>query len=222
MSESISERIINGSRTVWDEFYTHPFVLGIGDGTHEIEKFKHFMVQDYLYLIEYAKVFAIGAAKADEPEIMKIFAGYISSILDGEMNIHRAYMERLGIEISEAEGAYMSADCASYTSYMIRVAYEHGPAEICAAILPCAVSYEAIAKRLVDTYPACTEHEFYGEWIRGYSCEEYHGENEALMALTESCARGYDERRIERLVEIGKRCSLYEKAFWDMSWEIRR
>ncbi len=222
MSKNISERILEGSKAIWDEFYTHPFILGIGDGTLEIEKFRHFMLQDYLYLLEYAKVFAIGAAKAEEPEIVTAFGGYISNILEGEMNIHREYMQRLGIDLKEAERTYMSQDCLSYTSYMLRIAYERSTAEICAAILPCAVSYEMIAKKLVKTDPLCLEHGFYGEWVRGYSCEEYHNENEALIALTERCALGYDETRINALIEIGRRCSLYEKAFWDMSWEMRR
>ena len=37
-----------------------------------------------------------------------------------------------------------SLDNLSYTSYMIRVAYEEGEAEILAAILSCAYSYEVI------------------------------------------------------------------------------
>jgi len=61
------------------------------------------MIQDYLYLIDYTKVFALGAAKAKDLSAMKLFAGYTHAILDGEMDIHRAYMARLGITPEEAE-----------------------------------------------------------------------------------------------------------------------
>ena len=54
------------------------------------------MIQDYLYLIDYTKVFSIGAAKSTDLAFMRLFAGYTHSILDGEMDIHRAYMERFG------------------------------------------------------------------------------------------------------------------------------
>ena len=98
------------------------------------------MIQDYLYLIDYTKVFALGAAKAKDLSAMKLFAGYTHAILDGEMDIHRAYMARLGITPEEAETANVALDNLSYTSYMLRVAYEEGQAEVAAAILSCAVS----------------------------------------------------------------------------------
>ena len=105
-----------------------------------------------LYLIDYTKVFALGAAKAKDLSAMKLFAGYTHAILDGEMDIHRAYMARLGITPEEAETANVALDYLSYTSYMLRVAYEEGQAEVAAAILSCAVSYEVIAKKIVENH----------------------------------------------------------------------
>ena len=68
------------------------------------------MIQDYLYLIDYTKVFSIGAAKSTDLAFMRLFAGYTHSILDGEMDIHRAYMERLGITREEAEQTPVALD----------------------------------------------------------------------------------------------------------------
>ena len=221
-TSSISTCIIEGSRHIWDEYYAHPFVLGISDGTLPKEKFQYFMVQDYLYLIDYAKVFSIGAAKAEDMDIARAFNTYVSCILDGEMNIHKNYMKRLGIQQYDILNARSATDTLNYTSYMLRIAYEAGTAEICAAILPCAVSYEKIAKKMVEENPDCITHPFFGEWIKGYASEEYHEENEALIALTEKAAAGCSVRKINKLVDIGIRCSTYEKLFWDMAWEMRR
>ena len=221
MNYTISDRLLEGSKEIWDGYHTHPFVLGIAEGTLEKEKFKYFMIQDYLYLLDYAKVFSVGAAKADDPEIQRIFSGYIAEILSGEMDIHKGYMERLGISLEEAEKAAMAQDNLSYTSYMLRMAYEGGPAEVCAAILPCAVSYEMIAKRMYEADPKCAEHPFYGDWVKGYAGEAYHEENEKLKMITEKAAKEYSEAQIQRLIEIGRRCSMYEGSFWDMSWEMR-
>ena len=131
-------------------------------------------------------------------------------------------MKRLGIEMDEVEKEYIAQDNLSYTSFMLRVAYEMGPAEICAAILPCAVSYEIIARRMIENNPECVNHPFYGEWIRGYAAKEYHDDNEELKMITEEAARGLGEEHIEKLVEIGRRSSIYERNFWDMSWEMRK
>ena len=221
MNYTVSDRILDGSRKIWDGYHAHPFVRGIADGTLPIEKFKYFMIQDYLYLLEYAKVFSIGAAKANDPKIMKIFSGYVSQILSGEMDIHKGYMERLGISINEAENTRISQDNLSYTSYMLRIAYEYGPAHICAAVLPCAVSYEALAKKITVEDSLSSSHPFFGEWISGYASDDYHRENEKLKEITEYAAEGMSDKAIDELVLIGERCSLYEGAFWDMSWEMR-
>ncbi len=219
---TVSDRILAGSENIWEAFHSHPFVRGIADGTLSVEKFRHFMIQDYLYLLEYAKVFSVGAAKAEDPEIMRTFSGYVAQILSGEMDIHRGYMERLGISLSEAEGAEPALDNLSYTSYMLRIVYEGGPAEVCAAILPCAVSYEEVARKMVRENPDCAAHPFFGEWIRGYASAAYHDENEALKRITDRAAKECGEAQIRRLIRIGQICSRYEGTFWDMAWELRR
>ena len=178
-----TERLLNISKEIWEAYHEHPFVKGIADGSLDKEKFKYYMIQDYLYLIDYTKVFALGAAKAKDLSAMKLFAGYTHAILDGEMDIHRAYMARLGITPEEAETANVALDNLSYTSYMLRVAYEEGQAEVAAAILSCAVSYEVIAKKIVENHPEALNHPFYGEWVSGYVADAYHEENQVLIDL---------------------------------------
>ena len=217
-----TERLLNVSKEIWEAYHEHPFVKGIADGSLDKEKFKYYMIQDYLYLIDYTKVFALGAAKAKDLSAMKLFAGYTNAILDGEMDIHRAYMARLGITPEEAETANVALDNLSYTSYMLRVAYEEGQAEVAAAILSCAVSYEVIAKKIVEKHPEALNHPFYGEWVSGYVADAYHEENQVLIDLMDRLSDGYSEKQLQHLEEIFMVCSRYEMAFWDMAWEMRR
>jgi len=217
-----TERLLNASQEIWEAYHEHPFVQGIADGSLDKEKFKYYMIQDYLYLIDYTKVFAIGAAKASDLSAMKLFAGYTHAILDGEMDIHRAYMARLGITPEEAETADVALDNLSYTSYMLRVAYEEGQAEVAAAILSCAVSYEVIARKIVENHPEALNHPFYGEWVSGYAADAYHEENQVLIDLMNRLSEGYSEEQLRHLEEIFMACSRYEMAFWNMAWEMRR
>ena len=113
---SIVERLLEDSKEIWETFYTHPFVQGIGSGSLDHEKFKYYMIQDYLYLIDYAKVFAVGAAKAFDMDTMREFSAYTDSLMNGEMEIHRSYMKRLGITEEEAEHCPAALDNISYTS----------------------------------------------------------------------------------------------------------
>ena len=191
---------------------------GIADGSLDVNKFRFYLLQDYLYLFDYAKVFAQGVVKSREPEVMRTFASYVESILGGEMNVHRGYMKRLGITEEQAETVTPSLSNLSYTAYMRAVAAEEGPAEIMAAVLSCALSYEYIAKWIVANYPNAEKHEFYGEWVQSYASEGYAEENVRLTALMERLTEGYSEQQLQHLTDIFVACSRYEAMFWDMAW----
>ncbi|MGC4018699.1 MAG: hypothetical protein QM793_05385 [Muricomes sp.] len=104
---------------------------------------------------------------------------------------------------------------------MLRIAYEEGPGEIAAAILSCALSYEVIAKAMVQSDPACIGHPFYGEWVRGYANPDYAQANQRLIDMLERLTVDYSETQMQQLENIFIACSRCEGAFWDMSWEMR-
>lgn len=52
----LSERIYERAKTLWPRYLTHPFVTEMADGTLPKEKFRYYMVQDYLYLRDYVKI----------------------------------------------------------------------------------------------------------------------------------------------------------------------
>ena len=220
MTHSVSYRLHDAAASIWEACQKHPFVTGIGEGTLAVEKFQHFMLQDYLYLFDYARVFALGVVKARDPELMRTFAANVDAILDGEMKIHRAYMKRLGITEEQVFAVKPALDNLSYTNYMLSVASSGGPMEIVASILACSWSYAEIGQALA-TIPDALEHPFYGEWIQGYSSEEYAATNQALVELMDSLAANATEEQIAYLTEVFVNCSRYELGFWDMSWEMR-
>ena len=212
---SVSARLRQAAAPIWEECLRHPFVTGIGDGTLGVEKFQYFMLQDYLYLFDYARVFALGVVKARDPKLMRTFAENVNAILGGEMNIHRAYMERLGITEDQVFAVKPALDNTSYTHYMLAVAESGGPMEIVAAILACSWSYAEIGRALAKR-PGAADHPFYGEWVRGYAST-----NQALMALMGELAKDATGAQFDRLEEIFVNCSRYELGFWDMAWEMR-
>ena len=220
MTSSASCRFHDAAAPVWEACLKHPFVIGIGDGTLAVEKFRHFMLQDYLYLFDYARVFALGVVKARDPELMRTFAANVDTILGGEMNIHRAYMKRLGITEEQVFAVKPALDNLSYTNYMLSVASAGGPMEIVAAILACSWSYAEIGQTLA-AIPGAAEHPFYGEWIQGYASEDYAATNQALIELMDKLAAGATEEQLSYLTDIFVNCSRYELGFWDMAWELR-
>ena len=214
----VTERLLEATKEIWDAYNEHPFVKGIQDGTLERDKFRFYIIQDYLYLEEYAKVFAIGVAKAKSIETAQLFAKYIE-VMNGELDVHNGYMGIFQVSEEEIANTAQSLDNLSYTSYMLRVAYEEGEAEILAAILSCAYSYEVIAKKIVTNNPNAVKDDFYGKWIQGYASEEYAKGNIVLLDILKQLTQNYSEEQIQHLIDIFVACSRYELAFWEMSWE---
>ena len=217
---SVSTRLHDAAAPVWEACLRHPFVTGIGDGTLDMEKFRYFMLQDYLYLFDYARVFALGVVKARDPELMRVFAANVDAILGGEMKIHRAYMKRLDITEEQVFSVKPALANLSYTNYMLSVAQTGGPMEIVASILACSWSYAEIGQALA-AIPGAAEHPFYGEWIRGYASEEYAATNQALIELMDSLAADAGEEQLTYLTDVFVNCSRYELGFWDMAWDVQ-
>ena len=150
-----------------------------------------------------------------------LFAKYIS-VMNGELDVHNGYLARLGVTQEEIDTTPRSLDNLSYTSYMLRVAYEEGEAEILTAILSCTYSYEIIAKNIVKNNPESINDEFYGDWIKGYASDAYSKENIILLDELNQLTEGYSEHQIQHLIDIFVACSRYELAFWEMSWTVSK
>ena len=123
------------------------------------------------------------------------------------------------MRINEIESVSRSLDNLSYTSYMLRVAYEEGEAEILTAILACAYSYEIIAKNIVRNNPEATNDAFYGDWVKSYISDGYAKDNQILMDTLDDLTRDYSRKQCQHLIDIFTACSRYELAFWEMSWK---
>ncbi len=217
----ITSRFLKKTEQLWNDFNNHPFVKGIADGSLEKEKFKHYIIQDTLYLKDYARAFLIGAAKSEDMEVMSFLATGGCNMINSQDDVNKRYMRRMGLTLEEIYSTPFSLDNLSYVSYMIRIAYEGGAAEALAAIMPCALSYEAIAKRMIANNPKCVENSFYGDFISNYARDAFHENNEKMILLIDNLSKDYDEDRKKNLVDIFVRSSEYEMLFWNLSWELK-
>jgi thiaminase (transcriptional activator TenA) len=214
---SLIDDLYAAARPIWDAQLEHPFVTGIGDGTLEEERFKRWVVQDYGYLREFARVFAWAAAKADRLEAMGWYAAVLNLTLNTEMELHRKYAARFGITPDELEAAPMWPTNRAYTDFLVRTAADGDMADLLAALLPCAWGYVDIGRALAARTPP--EDQRYADWIEQYSSDEF---MEAAQWLKEELGRVAADagpRKRERLRELFVLSSLYEYRFWDMCWD---
>ena len=213
-SRSLKER----TKKVWEECYQHSFLQELGRGTLERDKFRFYMLQDYVYLIEYAKIFAMGVVKSSEEKYMCKFAEVQHGILKNEMNIHREYMKKYGISQDEVDSVEQSLFNRAYTANMITVAQTEGIAELVTAVFPCAWTYYDYAKRLKEDYQTELEGNFYKEWIEGYASEEFKGSFEWFYDYLDDLCKNKSESELARLEKIFEESIQFEYLFWDMAY----
>ncbi|MGO2266764.1 MAG: thiaminase II [Vagococcus salmoninarum] len=213
---TFANRLFKTVEPVWDSYLSHPFVRGIGEGTLAKEKFIHYMKQDYLYLIEYSRVFAIGSTKANDLKTMTIFANLLHGTLNFEMDLHRKYAAMFNISEEELEATKPSATTTAYTSYMISQAQLGSVENAVAAVLACAWSYNWIGKKLAKTSDSL-DHEFYGKWVQMYSSEEFTAMAENCIELINDVTKDKPEEELKRIEEIFVKTSYFEYMFWEMA-----
>lgn len=220
-----TDRLWDSVESIWNGYLEHPFVTGLGDGTLEHGKFQHWLKQDYVYLVEYSRLMAIGAERSPDLKTMNMFSEMLHGTLFGEMELHRNYAAEFGISEEELLLTEASAVNTAYTSYMLNHAQRGDAAAVAACLLACAWSYNYIGRSLSDKYPE-QENNPYKQWVETYSSEDFTSLNGTAMTLLNKLAEGKPERELVLLEEIVVKTSLYEYMFWDMcesreEWPIK-
>src|SRR5262245_39407999 len=204
--------------SVWQAQHRHPFVTGIGDGTLDLARFQHWVRQDYRFLVEYCRLFGLGAARAPDLDTLVRFADLLQATARGEMDLHRAYAAELGISPAELEGEPMAPTTRAYTDFLVRVAATGDFAELAAALLPCMWGFSEIGLTLAARgLPAEPR---YAKWIRMYADPEFAALAEWCRALVDRLGAGADEATRRRMEESFLISSRYEYMFWEMAWSL--
>lgn len=214
---SFSRTLKERTNSVWEDCYQHPFLQELGKGKLEKETFMFYLKQDYKYLLEYAKIFALGALKAVDEPMVKSFTFSQQAVLD-EMNIHRRYMEDNGISLAEADATVSSLFNKAYTSNMMTVGYTEGILELMAALLPCGWSYYDFACRLKKDYPEYLADNYYKSWIETYASEEFYQSFSWFFPRMDQLAASRSEEELQKIVHIFQTSIEFEYLFWDMAY----
>ncbi len=215
-----SNRLFEENKALWQSYLEHPFIKGMQNGTLPIEAFRYYMLQDYLYLKEYAKVFAIGLSKTTNPIDVKQLTASLSAINWETDHVHLKYMQRIGITDAEIVAARAALSNIGYTSYMLAVAQQGDVLNAYAAVLSCSWSYAYIGQQIYQATPHLADDNLYGEWLEAYSSAEYDVANRELMAIFDARCQGLSETRLAELAEIFNICSQFELRFWDMAYTM--
>lgn len=216
---NLTDRLYEEVKDIWEGYLNQLFVKELGEGTLKEDSFRFYMVQDYRYLLQYAKVFALGILKAEDEGLMRRFACMVHDTLDGEMDVHKIYMERLGITKQEIASTKSALANLSYTSYMLDVSYKGDVLDVLVAVLSCAWSYQMIGEHHKNI-PGALEHPLFGEWVAGYASPEYISSVQEIMDAVNELGGDISQKKEDYLKEIFLNCCRYERDFWEMAYHM--
>ena len=220
MSERFTDRLYRLAQPVWEAQHSHPFVQGIGDDSLDIEKFKFWVRQDYLFLIDYARLLALAVARAPDLDSMRRFADLVHGTLNVEMDLHRSYAAEFGISAAELEAEEKAPTTRGYTDFLLRVAALDEFSGLIAALLPCMWGFSDLGQRLAQGPGPADER--YAKWIEMYSSEEFAELADWCRALVDRVAAGLPEESLRRMEDAFLTSSRYELLFWEMAWRQER
>ena len=191
-------------------------MLALGDGSLTQAKFQNFLIQDYLFLIQYARAYVLLAYKLDDPAEMRAAMATATVLLDVEMPLHVRYCADWGISEPQMAAAPPSLEMLAYTRYVLELGLAGDGLDLMVALAPCIAGYAEIGAMLArDLAPDNP----YKAWIEAYTGPEYTESVAAALAMLERLAQARGaERRYPKLLEIFTRATLLEAAFWETGW----
>jgi thiaminase/transcriptional activator TenA len=216
---SPSARMRDASEPGWSALGGHPFIRELAAGELAPERFRFYIEQNLVYLPQYARVMALGAAKSRDERELALFAGALRQVIDVELPENRALHARV-VELGAPDrgGALEAAPAnLAYTSWLQSVAFRQGPLEILAAVLPCTWSYGEIGRRHA---PTAAEHPVYREWIGFFGDDDYGAVVGRMRHDLDERAQAAGEDEIDRLAAIFTTGVRLEHRFWDMAYAM--
>lgn len=217
---SVSERVRRLAVPIWTAQLRHPFVAGIGDGTLDPAKFAFWLRQDYVFLIDYGRVFAYAAARAPDLATMQAFARLLHETLTVEMDLHRSYVAGFGITVADLEREPKAPTTQGYTDFLVRTAATGDHAEALAALLPCMWGYSWLGQELLAAGLPADER--YARWITLYASPEFADLAAWCRGLLDAAAAGLPPAALGPIEAAFLTSSRYELAFWEMAWRGER
>ncbi len=215
------ESLLAATTEDWHDYCHHPFVEQLGQGTLAESSFRHYLIQDYIFLKHFSRAWSLAVYKASTLEDMRSATTTLDALLNHEMKLHVAYGEKFGLSQADMENASESTANLAYTRYTLDCALAGDELDLHVALAPCVIGYGEIGKRLATDYADALAANPYRDWIEMYSGDEYLGVvNDAIERLNRLAVRRSTEARFPELVATFAKATRLESAFWQMGLDI--
>ena len=209
--------LVQADLPVWEQCLQTEFLQKMENGILSEDCFKSYLVEDSLYLREYAKIFAWGMTKATTMAAMRTYYSLLSFVQENEDLTRLRYLEQYGLREADIQSLPLRPESRAYLDCMIDAARNgEGEAECLMACLPCMLSYGWIFQKLLEEKPSVQD-TLYGALVVDYADKGYEAACRDWAAFAEKVCEGLSDERLARCREIFHACSEHELNFWAMA-----
>ena len=205
---------------IYQAILTMPFVKELESGSLDKQIFQHYMIQDGIYLGEFARVLAIASAKAPTPDMQLEFANSVREAIVVERALHENFFADFGIEVKDALATEPSPTCLNYTNFLISTAYQQSFAVTVAAVLPCFWIYLEVGKHVYRQ--ANAQANPYQKWIDTYVDADFEASVNYTIQVADELAEKASAKELELMNRVFYRASQFEWMFWDSAYRLEK
>ena len=196
-----------------------PFNRELAAGTLSPRRFRFYILQDAIYLGEYARVLALAAAKAPDTDSGRFFSDAAGEAIAVEQALHGRYLAEFGVDPASIAGAEPAPDCLAYTSFLLATAHQQPWEVLVAAVLPCFWIYWDVAQAITrDATPQTP----YRAWIDTYADPRFGEAVQTVIDIADRAAESATAATRTAMLAAFRRCALYEYLFWEGAYHQRR
>lgn len=210
-----SQHVWNTAEHLRAALHALPFNQELSAGTLKRSAFRHYMIQDALYLQGYARVLAIAAAKAPDADTILEFAKASETAIVVERALHQGYLDQFGVSAEDLSAAHPSPTCAAYVNFMLAEAATGSFATLVGAILPCFWTYRDVGLAIKAK---AAPNNFYQAWIDTYADEAFGDATQRMIGVYDRAAQAAGEDERARMEHAFVTCCRYEWMFWDAAY----
>ena len=202
---------------IYNQILAHPFLSGLTDGTLSEERFRFYVLQDAVYLREYARALSLAGVRSPDASALVMFDEHSAGAIAVERSLHEGFLKEFGVTQEEAEAAKASPATLAYTSFLLRTAALGDYPEVLGAVLPCYWIYREVGKALLERG---SPNPRYQKWIDTYGGEDFGALVEAVLNLTDGICEDLPPSQKSRVRDAFVVTGRYEWMFWDAAWRL--
>ncbi|WP_160060913.1 TenA family protein [Psychromonas sp. L1A2] len=208
--------LINACQSDWDDYTKHPFVMQLGNGSLAQPCFLHYLKQDFLFLKQYSRAYALAIYKANTLAEMRKGLTSVQALLSFEINHHITYCANWGLTEADLEAEDEDFGTVAYTRYVLDTGMMGDIVDLYVALAPCSIGYAEIGRLLANDKNTKIEGNEFASWIDLYSGEEF---QQSIIDSTEHLDQllaeiDLNSQRGQHLLKVFRTATRMEVAFW--------